>query len=447
MEIYFTRSDQCVRKKRIHYFGLASQLTSEKKHQSKSAFSFKKLIKTVMFMGFLSCSSTLLAETCGVAAPAPAPQPEGPGLQVNDTCAFPPPVLEEATVEFPSANGFDNEAMRFPEMQAWISFSELVKPVLGSFPTFLSWNTQGMAYSPEIILPQSEMGANKSLARTKTAFKPQVPLQQKLRFGHKKGKGSLTLLEGGSPSCGMNNKEITHLNPTLVNFLHSENLWNKVGIKKYIADGKKIVMPQGAIEIKTNWVEATQSSNPGFYTMVDASGSTWKLVAMHLISKQLPNWTWATFEHKDNPCYNQYLDTQDSFGFPNNSSTPSSNLSQVFSHYGVNTSIASNYRLVGAMIDFTDDTGRPIILGNSVTENGFQTTSSCITCHARATVTSEANPALSVFDSNNQSFNGPLKPEWYFNSNGDQISFTTDFMWSMVFCAAPDQNTVSPCLQ
>lgn len=446
METYFTISDQCVRKKRINSFSFANQLPNEKKYLFKISFSFKKISRTLAFLGLLTCSNTLFAETCGVAAPAPAPQPEGPGLQVNDTCAFPPPVLEPATVDFPSANGFDNEAMRFPEMQAWISFSEALQPVLGELPTFLLWDTQGLAYSPAVVLNQFELTAQKSLARTQGGFEPQVPLQQKLRSGHKKGKGSLTLLEADTVSCGMDNKEITHLNPTLVSFLHSENLWNKVGIKKYIADGKKIVMPQGAIEVKTNWVEASQSSNPGFYTMLDASGKTWKLVAMHLISKQLPNWTWATFEHKGNPCYNQYLDTQDTFGFPNNSSTPSSNLSQVFSHYGVNSSIASNYRLVGAMTDFTDDTGRPIILGNSVTESGFQTTASCITCHARATVTSEANPALSVFNSDNQSFNGALNADWYFDSKGNQTSFTTDFMWSMAFCAAPDESSVSPCL-
>ena len=137
---------------------------------------------------------------------------------------------------------------------------------------------------------------------------------------------------------------------------------------------------------------------PGYITMQDGSGNTWKLIAMHVITKQLPNWTWATFEHKDNTCYGKFLNPRDNFGFPSGATVPSPALQSVFSHYGVDTSVADNYRLIGAQTDFTDDTGRPIILGNSVTEAGFQTTSSCITCHGRASVTSSGSPGLSVFN-------------------------------------------------
>ena len=109
------------------------------------------------------------------------------------------------------------------------------------------------------------------------------------------------------------------------------------------------------------------------------------------------------------------------------------------------SSVADNYRLIGAQTDFTDDTGRPIILGNSVTEAGFQTTSSCITCHGRASVTSSGSPGLSVFNPQGQSFNGPLQAGWYFGTNGVQNNFTTDFMWSMTFCAAADASSNSGC--
>ena len=44
------------------------------------------------------------------------------------------------------------------------------------------------------------------------------------------------------------------------------------------------------------------------------------------------------------------------------------------------------YRLRGTQTDFTDPMGKPIVLANTKIEDGFMLTSSCITCHARATV-------------------------------------------------------------
>ena len=45
-----------------------------------------------------------------------------------------------------------------------------------------------------------------------------------------------------------------------------------------------------------------------------------------------------------------------------------------------------NYRLRGTQVDFVDSFGNATILANSQIESGFQLTSSCITCHARATI-------------------------------------------------------------
>lgn len=394
----------------------------------------------------LMSSTVALAGNCGVAAPAPAPQPEGPGLQVNDTCAFPPPVLEKPTVTFPSANGFDNEAMRFPDMQAWISFAEAIQPIpgIGGY-TFIGWPTQHQAYSKPVV-PPATISLLESTKNLTARFSPRPPLQQMLRKQQaKQPMAGNAMTEATGPDCSMNNQEHVNLNPTLVTFLRKENLWNRAGVNAYTSAGKKIVMPQGAIEIKTNWVNVGSASAPGYITMQDGNGNTWKMIALHLNSKQLPNWTWATFEHKDNTCYSKYLNARDSFGFPDGATTPSAALQTVFSHYGVDASVANNYRLAGAQTDFTDDTGRPIILGNSVTEAGFQTTSSCVTCHGRASVNAKGSPELSVFNSQNQSFNGPLDPTWFFGANGVQNNFTTDFMWSMAFCMAADASSESQC--
>ena len=45
-----------------------------------------------------------------------------------------------------------------------------------------------------------------------------------------------------------------------------------------------------------------------------SDGKEYALVAMHVISKLVPNWTWATFEHRDNPGRCDVLGCRDAFG-------------------------------------------------------------------------------------------------------------------------------------
>ena len=54
--------------------------------------------------------------------------------------------------------------------------------------------------------------------------------------------------------------------------------------------------------------------------------------------------------------------------------------------HNLSPALPNDYRLKGAQVDFTDRTGRPTIVGNSITEAGFVSTSSCITCHAWASI-------------------------------------------------------------
>src|SRR5690606_10370352 len=56
-----------------------------------------------------------------------------------------------------------------------------------------------------------------------------------------------------------------------------------------------------------------------------------------------------------------------------------------------------SYRLKGSQATYTDSTGRPTLLGNSVTEGGFVSSSSCMSCHARAAISPNGRAALDVF--------------------------------------------------
>src|SRR5262249_57285550 len=51
-----------------------------------------------------------------------------------------------------------------------------------------------------------------------------------------------------------------------------------------------------------------------FHVNTGNDGKQYALVAMHVISKLVPNWTWATFEHQLNPARCDILGCDDKFG-------------------------------------------------------------------------------------------------------------------------------------
>ncbi len=106
----------------------------------------------------------------------------------------------------------------------------------------------------------------------------------------------------------------------------------------------------------------------------------------------------------------------------------------------------TQYRLKGAQIDFTDSTGRPTILGNSITEAGFVATSSCVTCHAKASGMLSGDPPkytnLPVFAADGQSDNGAPNPSWFWGSGTPPAVkfYQLDFLWELGF--SPKYRTV-----
>ncbi|UXI69769.1 hypothetical protein [Tahibacter amnicola] len=275
----------------------------------------------------------------------------------------------------------------------------------------------------------------------------------------------------------------------------------------------EIDFPIDAVMIKSNWLEKGRAQALGLRDdpnapyikmtintrVTDNNGSIlvkgehW-LVAMHISSKDIPNWLWATWEHVNNPGRCDYIGCNDSYGYSTadkvganqatNYTTPfeqcddldlaswifklnqvypsgprSEGLSAIFQGMGIGTAKASydnpetqaptpadrawlSYRLKGSQTEFTDSTGGTTLLGNSVTEGGFMQTSSCITCHARAGTTAKGTIplALGVFvNSLNetgylQSENGTPDPNLYYASNQPPALtvLQTDFVWGFL---------------
>ena len=86
--------------------------------------------------------------------------------------------------------------------------------------------------------------------------------------------------------------------------------------------------------------------------------------------------------------------------------------------------------MAGSQIDFTDSTGRPMLLGNSEIEGPFITTSSCITCHAKAAININGT-FLPVFRQS-PTLEGDVgipDPTWFYNTSGQRKFLQLDFVW------------------
>jgi len=299
--------------------------------------------------------------------------------------------------------------------------------------------------------------------------------------------------------------EETRRNKPDFEFIVSNNLYKVSGLAAAFAGGKPLSFPLDSLEVKANWVLVDNLKDYNGFTgsAADAAKTyhvnsatdpttgkklTYALVAMHVISKLVPNWTWATFEHKDNPGRCDVLGCVDAFGAQQAFMAPQSAVESALpvgtSNWPPPTAIHyadcaktpallglfakakidpayMNYCLKGSQTDFTDPNGLVNRVGNSVTELGFVPYASCMTCHARSAFDRTGHATtFAGFDPTSiatpkSSGNAPIgtpHADWYFVPGGDppqmpsvahetdlfQYAVAADFVWSVPFCAIDD---------
>lgn len=288
------------------------------------------------------------------------------------------------------------------------------------------------------------------------------------------------------PGATEDPSEETRRNKEAYNFIVANKLFTVTGLRA--AFGTTINFPIESLEVKANWYpvaspkDPTKSGIPGYtgtpanaanvYHVNTASdGKQYALVAMHVISKQVPNWTWATFEHKNNPARCDILGCKDPFGATVASVPPNPAASQGYSDCQKTPALVAmfnktkidpaykNYCLKGSQTDFTTTTGEAVRVGNSITEKGFVQQSSCMSCHARAAFDNKGSATSFAGFDNTTGLPplGAMDPNWFYKSkNGaplpapvlvgqadlTQYATQVDFVWSIPFCAVDD--TVSP---
>jgi hypothetical protein len=200
----------------------------------------------------------------------------------------------------------------------------------------------------------------------------------------------------------------TRMNRATFDFVVSKRLYNIEGQEDFLRRGLAIEFPADSIEVKAAWRLFSERELDPERTFEDLNGDgtvadnerglallqrrfyvayglatdegtqqvqtkPFGLVGLHIITKDIPNWFWATFEHASNPL--------PEVGNLDRHSPPETGSPQE-----VSRTVWENYRLRGTQVDFVDATGRPTTLGNTQIEGGFQASSSCITCHARASI-------------------------------------------------------------
>ena len=72
------------------------------------------------------------------------------------------------------------------------------------------------------------------------------------------------------------------------------------------ASGKQAIQfGRNAKEVKAQWRRISATDKPRYHwteiVAADGTRRIYGLTALHIITKDLPNWFWATFEHVDNP--------------------------------------------------------------------------------------------------------------------------------------------------
>jgi hypothetical protein len=155
-------------------------------------------------------------------------------------------------------------------------------------------------------------------------------------------------------------------------------------------------------EVKAQWYPIKDSDKPRYLwrevANPDGTKTVYGLVALHIITKDLPDWFWADFGHVDcetqkggcDPAsVKQYLgfDQEEAKTEPVDPTTrgPGAPSGRNGVRQETIGTIWQNYILRGTQIDFVTAFGAPTVLSSPVIENGFQN-SSCMTCHARASV-------------------------------------------------------------
>ena len=328
------------------------------------------------------------------------------------------------------------DAMDFPSKHAWNLFMSLIQPAkdiktargqpdcakkIGTPGTTSVWETWRLARTEVFLADGSEPPAweDTSLPRGYLGTVPDATPSPHANF-----KRLTTLFDPETNNgvfAGRGGIGETHMNRATYDFIKKNCLYSTTGLNRYaasVAEGKKqaLSFPTDSVEVKAVWIEFTSEDIAKKrhlrHYIATVTGKTYGLVSFHVLTKDTPNWFWATFHHVDNP--KGQFETPDTYVRPS----------------VLDGTVWANYVLGGTQVDFITPTGAPTIVSDHYIEFGFEK-SSCMTCHANA----NGSPDGSKGPAQTLGIGIPL-PETFLK-NGKPFFMQTDFVWSIPFRAKP----------
>lgn len=212
--------------------------------------------------------------------------------------------------------------------------------------------------------------------------------------------------------------------------VNQRQLYSRAGQAAFFADpaAPPIDFPAEAMEVKAIWriLNAADQQSGRYYVAegcyTDDNGdkqcATLGLTALHLISKVQPRWFWATFEQLDNA---QTTNAPVVEPIP-----PAVAALNAQMQAQVAGSPWQYYQLRGSQWSFVVD-NQPVIVANTQIETQFQQSSSCMTCHALASVGAKSSRAemWNMANGNVQGYVGDPPP-----LDGSKFK-SLDYVWSL----------------
>jgi hypothetical protein len=296
---------------------------------------------------------------------------------------------------------FPSAAASTPEQTAWQLFVAATCPVGTKYPYVVweQWTEQNQIYGATLQAAPGE--------RPRFHMSPLARIMREKAL-RKKGrlKTEQILPESANQDCNSQTWskrticEEARLNPDAQKYVESNNLNKLAGQEQFVKAGTTFQFTPPSIELKADWILLPSCSNPPKNVHVETvGGKCYALGGIHLISKLIDKWIWATFEPQNlvtNPQRCKVLGCNDPWGSqPARSSGQNTQLTPALAALMKQANLApewQNYRLDGVQVDFVGSNGKATRLGNSVIEGdnagtpALMKVSSCITCHDLSSV-------------------------------------------------------------
>lgn len=228
--------------------------------------------------------------------------------------------------------------------------------------------------------------------------------------------------------------EEVRLNRAAYDYIVQNKMWYRQGQAALAQQGATIHFPPPAIEVKGDWIKLeTWEPTPQGVHVETVDGVRYALAGLHMSSKLLDNWLWATWEPQHsatNPFRCRALGCNDPFGsVPATSGGQPTQLTQAVQGLMTAAKLApewQHYRLDGVQTVFTAN-GSPTQLGNSVIEAENAGVplhqASCITCHDVSSIKGDGTDGSTLLTGNPVGNPAPLP---------DKSWIRRDFVWSLL---------------